>query len=730
MKKIFLLLGISVSLHSARAVEHLDLYVAPDGSDLNRGTVQSAFATMPRAMQEIRRLKSSGEYPEKGVTVWFRRGEYHLSESVRMTAADSGLPGAPVIYQAFPGERVVFSGALKLDNKFVQPARATDILNRIIDQDAAQKILQIDLTSAGIGDFGSNQTRGTGMPSPSREARPPDFLIDGKRLELARWPNPGEYVQMDEVIDPGVDWQGRSGRGESDASSGKFVKDEPRGGTFRYSFTRPDLWNDDHVFVSGVLSETWVWSHVKVTINKPQRQITLSTPIAYGLIKNEGRRHFFHFEDIPEEIDQPGEYWLNRKTGILYFLPPPGYQADSEIRISMLKTPMIMAQDSSWVTFSNLLFEGSRDICMEISGGERVRVEHCEIRNFLMAAINIRGGKDHGVFQSHIHGIGSNVMALTGGDWATLTPSGFEISNNHIHDFGYYIPSSNCAVSLSGVGTRITHNLIHDAPHQVIRFSGNDHVIMYNEIHDAVRDFFDAGAINCHLGNDPTQRGTLISSNYLHEIGMKMEGCKAIYIDGASFGVTIEKNIFQNIGTQEVQNNAININTGSHIRVGNNIFLNCTVALKNYFYLSQANSLRFNMYRDHWKELFAKYDFSRMPHGKKYPELLHFWDEEHELPTTNSFVNNVIYNPAVGLLNGAYLITVHNRGIPIEKLVDTSGTMVFPADPGFVDFAAGDLNLKPGAQVFKMIPGFEEVPFRMMGLSSPVGPVGLMSGGN
>ena len=249
---------------------------------------------------------------------------------------------------------------------------------------------------------------------------------------------------------------------------------------------------------------------------------------------------------------------------------------------------------------------------------------------------------------------------------------------------------------------------------------------MYNEFYDAVRDFFDAGAINCHLGNDPTQRGTLISSNYFHEIGMKMEGCKVLYTDGASFEVKIEKNIFQNIGTGEVQNNAINNNTGSYINIRNNIFLNCTMPLKNYYYLSQANSLRFNMYRDNWKVIFNKYDFSNMPHGKKYPALLRFWEEEHALPTTNSFVNNMIYNTDVELLNGEYIMTVFNQGIPIEELVEISGNVVFTSDPGFVDYSTGNLTLKADAAVFQQIPDFEEVPFNKMGLIAPAGPVGLL----
>ena len=383
---------------------------------------------------------------------------------------------------------------------------------------------------------------------------------------------------------------------------------------------------------------------------------------------------------------------------------------------------MITMDTASWISFSDLIFDGSRDVCMEITGGEQIRIQSCEIRNFQMSAVIIRGGKDNGIHDCYIHDIGSNVLVLEGGDWESLTGSGFEVNNNHIHSFGYYIPATNAAISLSGVETRITHNTIHDGPHQVINFSGNDHVIMYNEIYDVVQDFFDAGAVNCHTGFNPSWRGTLISSNYFHEVGLKMEGCKCIYTDGASFGVTIEKNIFRNIGTTEVQNNAINNNTGSYIQIRNNMFINCAMPLKNYFFLSQQNTRRFNLYREMWKELFNRYDFSRMPHGEKYPELLQFWAEDRELPNTNTFKNNVIFNTEVELLHGAYVSTQFNKGIPLEELVDISGNVVFTSDPGFIDYPAGDFSLKRGAAVFKVITGFLDVEFSKMGLTGPVGP--------
>lgn len=315
-----------------------ELYIAPWGNNLNKGTQRAPFATINRAMEEVRRLKSAGHYPAGGLTVYLREGEYRLTESIIMTESDGGLPGAPVIYRALPGERVVISGVVTVDPAAVNKAGDQEITQRLTERVASASLLMIDLVSQGIYDFGKNQVRGTGVAS-SREDKPPDFFIGGKRLQLARWPNEGEFVQMNRTIDPGVDWNGRSGLGESDLSAGKMVKQEPRGGTFTYSFTRPDLWSNIEPYISGVLTESWVWNNVQVSIDRSLRQIRLKTLISYGLIKRKGKVHYFHFEDIPEEIDIPGEYWLDRDEGILYFLPPLDYTPEDEIRVSMLKTP-------------------------------------------------------------------------------------------------------------------------------------------------------------------------------------------------------------------------------------------------------------------------------------------------------------------------------------------------------------------------------------------------------
>ena len=77
------------------------IYVAPTGSDSANGkSPDSAFATLERARDEIRRLKSSGPLPAGGVIVELANGDYVRSTSFELGEQDSGKPGAPVVYRA------------------------------------------------------------------------------------------------------------------------------------------------------------------------------------------------------------------------------------------------------------------------------------------------------------------------------------------------------------------------------------------------------------------------------------------------------------------------------------------------------------------------------------------------------------------------------------------------------------------------------------------------------
>jgi hypothetical protein len=240
------------------------------------------------------------------------------------------------------------------------------------------------------------------------------------------------------------------------------------------------------------------------------------------------------------ELDSPGEWYLDRQRGLLYFWPPED-GLESAV-LSVLPT-LLSLNNASWVTVRGLVLENTRATAVTIAGGEGVRVGGCLIRNVGGGGVAVNGGANHGVLGCDITQTGESGVSLSGGDRATLTPAEHFAENNHIHHYARLQRTYRPAVGLNGVGNRVSHNLIHDAPHNAIQLGGNEHVIEFNEIHRVCQETGDVGAY--YMGRDWTMRGNLIRHNYFHEIsGPGLHGAMAVYLDDAASGTTVFGNVF------------------------------------------------------------------------------------------------------------------------------------------------------------------------------------------
>src|SRR5262245_7475181 len=83
------------------------IYVAPNGRDVNPGTLQQPVRPLARA-RDIVRTRNAAMTAE--ITVYLRGGTYPLTDTVPFSNADSGSDGFYVKYVAYPGERPVLTG--------------------------------------------------------------------------------------------------------------------------------------------------------------------------------------------------------------------------------------------------------------------------------------------------------------------------------------------------------------------------------------------------------------------------------------------------------------------------------------------------------------------------------------------------------------------------------------------------------------------------------------------
>lgn len=644
---------------TAKPVDTIYIYVATNGSDQNPGTMNKPFASLERARDAVRNLKQSRGLPPGGVTVQIRGGTYYLTRTFELAEKDSGTKQSPIVYRQYNNEEVRLLGGKEITG--FSPVKNPAILARL-DKAVQGKILQADLKALGITDYGAIKTRGYAIQRPSAGL---EFFFQNRPMTLARWPN--------------KDWS-KIAATPAGQNSGKFT----------YEGDRPRRWaNADDIWLHGYWTWDWADTYAKVkSINTQTREIMTQEPQHVFGYKT-GQRYYAL--NILEELDEPGEWYLDRKSGILYFWPPAPLNQGKAV-VSMLST-IILLNNVSFATFQGISFECCRGIAVEVRGGSNNLIAGCTVRNIGTTAVNIDGGSMNGIVGCDIYQCGESGIRLSGGDRKTLTPAGNYAVNNQIHDYSLWVRTYQPGIAVYGVGNRISNNLIYNAPHIAIMLHGNDHTIEFNEIHHVCMETSDAGAF--YMGRDYSQRGNVIRYNYFHELGSR--NVQAIYLDDFTSGTTVYGNVIYKAAR------GVLIGGGRDNTVRNNIF----VEVKNAVYID-ARGLNwaktfFNGMDTTLTDGLAAINYKEPPYSLRYPELLKLYDKNPALPEGNSIVNNIAYEGKwLELLDGV-----------TDKIVKIEGNL-FGVDPGFVDPKIKNFQLRKDSPAYKL--GFKQIPMERIGL--------------
>jgi len=567
VNRLILIAALSLAWSGAPA----EFCIATDGSDANPGTRAKPFATLERARDAIRELKQNGALPKNGVTIWVRGGDYFRTNALQLAATDSGTQQSPIVWRAYKDEPVRLLGGRILTG--FTPVSDPTVLARF-NETARGHVVQINLRNLGIADFGEMKSRGFGRPAVPAHC---ELFFNHRPMTLARWPNEGEFAKI----------AGYPAASDRKDEHGRKLGELPGG--FLYAGDRPRRWQDTGgLWVHGYWAYDWANSYERVALlDVEQHLVKAAAPHGlYGFRKDQR----FYFLNVLEELDQPGEWFLDRKAGTLYFWPPSPVAADVSLRhssnsnerslvnkatetlLSLLAQPLLKLTGVSNVTFRGFAFEATRANAVEIHDGASNRIAGCLIRNIGNSGVVIEGGVGHGVVSCDVFDTGDGGVSLTGGDRQTLTSAGHFVENCHFQRQGRWSKCYVPAVALSGVGLRASHNLIHDHPHCAILYWGNDHVVEFNEIHHIALETGDVGAI--YTGRDYTFRGNKIRHNFIHHTGGVGMGSMGVYMDDCVSGTEVFGNVFFNVHW------AIFIGGGRDHRVENNLFVDCDPAVR------------------------------------------------------------------------------------------------------------------------------------------------------
>lgn len=664
-----LALALSVGVRAQETV----IAVAPDGRDDAAGTAAAPFRTLVRARDEIRRLKAEAKLPVAGARVVLRGGVYRLDEPLVLGPADSGTASGPIIWAAQAGEQPVVSGG-----------RVVAGLQRQPD-----------------GSWSTTIPAARGHGWIFRQ-----LFIGGRRYIPARSPNEGQYLAVSGVP----------------SENGK------------------DMLRDRFVFRPGDLQAWPTLSAVELrlyfswntgtfpvkSVDLGQRLVTLGGPAVWPIPKPGMSTCPYLVQNHPGACDAPGEWQLDRETGVLRVIPFGAEDIGAAEVVAPVLERLLVAHGEpeasayvEHVRFEGISFqhaawrlppEGFSTPQADNTLGAALEfhaARHCTLEGGEVAHVGRYGvwfgadGADNTIQRCHLHDLGGGGVRLG----TTDRPAVYErqahhqrVDNCFIHDGGHIHPGSTGIFMGYGHHNTISHNEVADLRYtgislgwtwDIVRSGTRENLVEFNHVHHVMRVLEDGGGIYS-LGLTP---GSVIRNNLIHDVGERATAVgHGIYLDGGSAGVLCENNLCYDCG-----GGGIRIQHGTaNLTVMNNISAFCGFGLGidsertnlfeyNVVYLDgSATPFR---YTPEWQSYNKIIDYNLYWHADGKP--LRFLDFSFSDWQKKEGIKDIWYTPRMD---------AHSR----------------VADPKFVDPAKRDFRLQADSPALAM--GFRPIETSTIGL--------------
>jgi len=474
-------------------------YVSSQGNDENVGSAASPFATLRRAQRAVREVKK-GTAPIKVVV---SEGTYYLEMPLTFLPEDSGTNTAPVVFAASAGHRVTMSGGRRLACDWT-PYRGGIMMSEVPP----------GLTFTQL-------------------------FVNGRRQIRARYPNydpslPGKsgYIQAAGPIPAGT--PNPFAGADEDMT---FSTQAPRGIRFDPSTLSKRKWSnlrdaEIHIFQAAYWGNLqWRISGIDFATNSiwfgdGGQQIGAKWSKKPAVLN---QKSLFFIDNVFEELDAPGEWFLDIRKNILYYYPERETDLQTAVvevpvlehvvrfsgtqespvhdislqgfRIAHTTTTYLKSYDvpslSDWAIHRGgaVFVEGTRNCFVEACwfdavGGNAVFVNNYN-RGFSVSSCKVTEAGD-----SAICFVGD--LEKTVGTQCAF-PYECQANNNLIYDCGFF------GKQIAGVyisrAKRISasHNLMYNLPRAAICIGDGTwggHVVEYNETHDTVRETSDHGPFN------------------------------------------------------------------------------------------------------------------------------------------------------------------------------------------------------------------------------------------
>lgn len=527
----------------------------------NDGCGNAPLRSIEKAIEIIRKMRDSGIDDPICVSVV---GDYFISEPIVVRDV------CGVIFEPFGGKGRIIGG-IRICDWERSSFNGVECLRAVLPQNA----------DGALWDF-------------------TDLFVNGKRASVTRYPKVGAL----EIVDT------------EEYSGEEYVPEHGMWGSSRWLIVKPEDLTDVENIADAIINYNhwWIDEHSPIeNYDRESGKLTMAYRSRFAVSGRYGKSSSaakYYLTNVPNMFSLPSEWYLDRKEGIVYYIPRDEDETCETIEAFVPVTDKLFVIKGDEIEIkgfeltctrgdyaSTRVMEQQKDIIKDdeprfgsdeqsvcgapgailFERAERCGISDCVIHGVGVHAIEVgRGCRNIVIENNEIYDVCAGGIKIEGGEAGEdqqLMTSGCIIRKNHIHDCGKRYEAGCGILVMHASGNEISENEIHDLAYTGISVgwvwgyaesSTYGNLIRGNHIYNIGNgSLSDMGGIYT-LGR---QEGTVICGNRIHDVKCLEYGAWGIYLDEGSSHITVETNVVWGTGKE-----SIHIHWGTENTVRNNVF--------------------------------------------------------------------------------------------------------------------------------------------------------------